>query len=118
GFVDGEVRIVTGYIDIRVPPSLRCSGSEGIGHGLNLAAQFNFIEAAGLGFYFHPVGDDIGGLAPVDDANIGRGFVIDSAELHAGDGVGRDFDGADTRLRPHTGVGLPAVNYGFDAVVA
>ena len=43
--------------------------------------------------------------SPVDHADVGAGLVVQPAELHGRDGLGRRLDGAAAPLGLHAGVG-------------
>ena len=83
------------------------------------------IVAAGFGLDFDAVGDDVRGLAAVDEADVARAAVavffdqaVPAVAHQPGDGQRRDRDGADALLRRHAGVGREPVDFDLQPIAA
>ncbi len=86
-------------------------------HVRALGVELFVGEAARLGGEFDAVGDDVGGAAAGDLAEVGGGFVVDAQEFHAIDRACGDLDGVDACLRLEAGVRRAAVDDGVDRVL-
>ena len=62
------------------------------------------------------IGHDVDRHAAFDHADIGRGLVVDAAEVHLRDALGGDFDRVDAFFRADPGMGFQAVDAKLHAV--
>ena len=90
----------------------------------DLLAEFGVV-AAGFGFEFNTIGDDVGRSAAVDVADVAGAAAAASDDLpvpafivQPGDGQGRDADGADSELWGDAGVAGQAFDFDFHPIAA
>ena len=76
------------------------------------AASLLLVAAARLGAHHAALGDDVHGAAALDEADVGRGLVVDAAEVHGGERTGRGEDRAAPVLRLDAGVRGDAAELG------
>src|SRR3989442_9599587 len=80
-------------------------------HVLGLRVELGEVPAPRLAPYRDPVGHDVGRQPALDHPEVRRRLVVDAAEPHPRDGLGRHLDGADALLGADAGVGLEAVHH-------
>jgi hypothetical protein len=83
---------------------------EAADHVRRLGFKFGFVVAPGFPLDRHGVGDDVDGVATVDDPNVGRGLLVQAAESHPRDCFTRDPNGVDPLLWTDARVGLETLN--------
>src|SRR5262249_39105419 len=83
------------------------------------------VMAAGFGFEFDAVGDDVGGPTAADEADIAGAAAaafddlpVPTVFVQPGDGQGGDADGTDAQLGCNAGVAGEAFDFDFHPIAA
>ena len=105
---EGKGPVLLHQGDVDVHAGLRGARLQGVDHGRRHPGELLLVVAAALALYLAEVGDDVGADSAVDHADVGAGLLVQTAQLHGRDGLGRRLDGAAPSLGLDARVGGPA----------